>query len=299
MEKRPFIEINEAMGSKAKKQSQAKEVWHRLRKNRSAMVGLVILIFFVLVALFADVIAPYEQAIMQNKDAICDPPSAEHIFGTDRLGRDVFARVVQGSRISLSIGLFTSLGSLAIAVVLAAAAAYYGGVVDTVVMRVVDVFMCIPSILLSLAIVAALGPNMLNLLIAMMVSAIPSKVRLIRSAILNVIDQEYVEAARAYGCSDARVICKHILPNALSIIIVDTTMGIAGTILGAASLSFIGMGIQPPAPEWGSMLSEARDFIRKAPYLLTFPGLSILLSAMSCNLLGDGLRDAFDPKLRD
>lgn len=299
MKKNGLIDITESSGKKAKKESHTKELWRRSRKNRSAMAGLVILTFFILVALFADWIAPYEKAIEQNTQARLHPPSAEFIFGTDRLGRDVFARIVQGSRVSLSIGLFTSLGSLAVAIVLASTAAYYGGKLDTIVMRIVDIFMCIPSILLSLAVVAALGPSMINLLIAMMISAIPSKVRLIRSVILGVIDQEYIEAAQAYGCSDARVICKYILPNAMGVVIVDTTMGVAGTILGAASLSFIGMGIQPPAPEWGSMLSDAREFMRKAPYLLIFPGVSILLAAMSCNLLGDGLRDALDPKLRD
>lgn len=299
MKKNLLISIDDVSGEKVKKESHFKEIWRRLSKNKAAMVGLVILVFFVIVAIFADVIAPYERAIAQDTSAMLQPPSAEHPFGTDRLGRDVFARVVQGSRVSLSIGLFTSLGSLAIAAVLGSLAGYYGGKIENAILRVVDVFMCIPSILLSLAVVAALGPNLINLLIAMMISAIPGKIRLIHSVILSVGEQEYVEAARVYGCSDARVIMKYILPNALGVIIVDTTMGIAGTILGAASLSFIGMGIQPPAPEWGSMLSEASEFLRRAPYLLVFPGVSILLSAMSCNLLGDGIRDAFDPKLKD
>ncbi len=299
MSNKHFIDIDHYNGVKAKKTSQFKEVWGRLRKSKTAMVGLVVLCLFILLAIFADVIAPYETAIAHNADALLQPPSVEHIFGTDRLGRDIFARIVQGSRVSLSIGLFTSFGSLLIAAILGSAAGYYGGWLDNIIMRIVDIFMCIPSILLSLAIVAALGPSLINLLIAMMISAIPSKVRLIRSVILNVVDQEYIEAARSYGCSDARIILKYILPNALGVIIVDTTMGVAGTILGAASLSFIGMGIQPPAPEWGSMLSEAREFIRQAPYLLYFPGLSIVLAAMSCNLLGDGLRDALDPKLKD
>ena len=276
-----------------------RDSWRRLRKNKTAMAGLAILAIFVLMAIFADVIAPYDQALAQDASARLQGPSAEHWFGTDRLGRDVFARVVQGSRVSLSIGLFTSLGSLVIAAVLGSLAGYYGGKLESLVLRIVDVFMCIPSILLSLAVVAALGPDLINLLIAMMISAVPGKVRLIHSVILNVGEQEYVEAARVYGCSDVRIIMKYILPNALGVIIVDTTMGIAGTILGAASLSFIGMGIQPPAPEWGSMLSEASQFLRRAPYLLVFPGVSILLSAMSCNLLGDGIRDAFDPKLKD
>ncbi len=299
MKKNLLINIDDVSGIKADKESHAKEIWRRLRKNKTAMAGMLILGIFVLVALFADVIAPYETAVAQDSSMRLQPPSAEHFFGTDRLGRDVFARVVQGARVSLSIGLFTSLGSLIIAVIFGSLAGYYGGKTETLILRIVDVFMCIPSILLSLAVVAALGPNMINLLIAMMISAVPGKIRLIHSVILSVGDQEYVDAARVYGCSDARIIFKYILPNALGVIIVDTTMGIAGTILGAASLSFIGMGIQPPAPEWGSMLSEASEFLRRAPYLLVFPGVSILLSAMSCNLLGDGIRDAFDPKLKD
>lgn len=299
MKKNLLINIEDVTGTKVEKESRAKEIWRRLRKNKTAMAGLVILGIFVLMAIFADVIAPYDQALAQDTAARLQGPSAEHWFGTDRLGRDVFARVVQGSRVSLSIGLFTSLGSLAIAAVLGSLAGYYGGKLESLILRIVDVFMCIPSILLSLAVVAALGPDLINLLIAMMISAIPGKVRLIHSVILSVGEQEYVEAARVYGCSDVRIIMKYILPNALGVIIVDTTMGIAGTILGAASLSFIGMGIQPPAPEWGSMLSEASQFLRRAPYLLVFPGVSILLSAMSCNLLGDGIRDAFDPKLKD
>ena len=299
MKKNLLINIDDVSGIKADKESHSKEIWRRLRKNKTAMAGMLILGIFVLVALFADVIAPYETAVAQDSSMRLQPPSAEHFFGTDRLGRDVFARVVQGARVSLSIGLFTSLGSLIIAVIFGSLAGYYGGKTETLILRIVDVFMCIPSILLSLAVVAALGPNMINLLIAMMISAVPGKIRLIHSVILSVGDQEYVDAARVYGCSDARIIFKYILPNALGVIIVDTTMGIAGTILGAASLSFIGMGIQPPAPEWGSMLSEASEFLRRAPYLLVFPGVSILLSAMSCNLLGDGIRDAFDPKLKD
>ncbi|MFR7989913.1 MAG: ABC transporter permease [Anaerovoracaceae bacterium] len=299
MKKNLLINIDDVSGIKADKESHAKEIWRRLRKNKTAMAGMLILGIFVLVALFADVIAPYETAVAQDSSMRLQPPSAEHFFGTDRLGRDMFARVVQGARVSLSIGLFTSLGSLIIAVIFGSLAGYYGGKTETLILRIVDVFMCIPSILLSLAVVAALGPNMINLLIAMMISAVPGKIRLIHSVILSVGDQEYVDAARVYGCSDARIIFKYILPNALGVIIVDTTMGIAGTILGAASLSFIGMGIQPPAPEWGSMLSEASEFLRRAPYLLVFPGVSILLSAMSCNLLGDGIRDAFDPKLKD
>lgn len=284
---------------KAKKNSRFKEICGRLVRNKSAMLGMVILAVLALIAIFADVIVPSEMATFQDTSARLQPPSWKHYFGTDRLGRDVFARVVHGSRVSLSIGFFTSLLSLAVGGTIGAAAGYYGGKFDEIVMRIMDVLMTIPPMLLCLTIVASLGPSMINLLIAMAISAIPGKARLIRSTVLNVVSQDYIEAAKLHGASDARIIFKYIIPNALGPIIVDTTMGIGGTILGAASLSYIGMGIQPPAPEWGSMLSDAKEFMRKAPYLLYFPGVSILLSVMSFNLFGDGLRDAFDPKLKD
>lgn len=282
-----------------RKESQLKEIWRRMRKNKAAMVGLVIFLFFVAVALLADVIVPYDMAISQNGAERLLPPSAEHWFGTDTYGRDVFARVIHGSRVSLSIGVVTSLITLVVGGMLGAMAGYYGGAVDNIIMRIMDTFMCIPFMLLALAIVAALGPSMTNLLIAITISNIPSTTRLVRSCILTVVDQDYVEAAKSYCANDLRIIVKYILPNAMGPIIVNTTMGMASMILAAAGLSFIGMGIQPPDPEWGSMLSSARDFMRTSPHLLYIPGIAIVLSVLSINLVGDGLRDALDPKLKD
>lgn len=284
---------------KSKKNSQLKEIWRRFKKNKSAMVGLVVLLLFALIAIFANLIVPYEKAIEQNGAIRLQAPSAEHWFGTDAFGRDTFARILHGSRVSLSIG-FAAVGiSLIVGGLLGAAAGYYGGAIDNIIMRIMDVFMCIPGILLALAIVAALGTGMRNLLIAIAISSVPSFVRLIRSVILTVVENDYIEAARSYGAKDFRIIVKYILPNAMGPIIIQATMGIASTILSAAGLSYMGMGIQPPAPEWGAMLSEARDYMRTTPHLLYFPGFAILISALCFNLVGDGLRDALDPKLKD
>lgn len=284
---------------KSKKNSQLKEIWRRFRKNKSAMVGLVILVIFALAAIFADLIVPYERAIEQNGAVRLQGPSSEHWFGTDAFGRDTFARIVHGSRVSLSIG-FAAVGiSLIIGGFLGAAAGYYGGRADNIIMRIMDVFTCIPGILLALAIVAALGSSMTNLLIAITIANIPGFVRLVRSSILTVVENDFIEAARSYGAKDFRIIVKYILPNAMGPIIVQATMGIAGMILSASGLSYMGMGIQPPRPEWGAMLSEAKDYMRTAPYLLLFPGFAILISALCFNLVGDGLRDALDPKLKD
>ena len=207
--------------------------------------------------------------------------------------------MVHGSRYSLFIGVATSLMALVIGAILGASAGYFGGMVDNVICRIVDVFMCVPPILLSLAVVAALGTNLRNLIIAITVSCIPGNVRLIRSVVLTVADQDYVEAARSYGTSNARIIFRYVLPNAMGPIIVNTTMAISDMILSAAGLSFIGMGIQPPSPEWGALLSNAQQYLFTAPYLLVFPGIFIILSSLAFNLVGDGLTDALDPKLKD
>lgn len=235
----------------------------------------------------------------QNADIRLLTPSSEHWFGTDAYGRDLFTRVLYGTRISLVIGIFTAGFSLLFGGILGAVAAYYGGQVDNIIMRVMDMFTAIPGTLLALAIVAALGANMINLLIAITISSIPGFVRLIRSTVLTVVESEYVEAARACGAKDGRIILKHVLPNAIGPIIVQTTTSISGMILQASGLSFIGMGVQPPTPEWGAMISESREFMRLYPHLMVFPGVCIILAALSFNLLGDGLRDALDPRLKD
>ena len=284
---------------KSKKNSQAKEIWRRFRKSKTAMLGLVLLIFVVGIAVFADVIVPYENAIAQDIPNRLQGPSAAHWFGTDEAGRDLFARIVHGSRYSLAIGIITTIVSMIIGGLLGAVAAYYGGWVDNVIMRITDVIMTVPPILLSLAFVAALGANLRNLLIAITVSCVPGIIRMVRSVVLGVVEEDYIEAARSYGTSDMRIILKYVIPNALGPIIVTATMNVATMILSASGLSFLGMGVQPPAPEWGALLSDAETYMFSAPHLLYIPGLFIVIAALSFNLAGDGLRDALDPKLKD
>ena len=285
--------------SHSRTREQFAEFWRRFRKNKSAVAGLLILVLLVGMALFADLIVPYARCVEQVGADRLQGPSAAHFFGTDEFGRDLFARVVHGSRYSLFIGVATSLMALAAGAVLGASAGYFGGMVDNVICRIVDVFMCVPPILLSLAVVAALGTSVRNLIVAITISCIPGNVRLIRSVVLTVAEQDYVEVARSYGASNARIIFRYVLPNAMGPIIVKTTMAISDMILSAAGLSFIGMGIQPPSPEWGALLSAAQTYIFTSPYLLVFPGLFIILSSLSFNLVGDGLTDALDPKLKD
>lgn len=290
--------MKEKRNRKSKKTNQMKEIWRRFRKSKTAMLGLCLLIFVLCIAIFADVITPYENAISQSADRL-DGPSAAHIFGTDELGRDLFARIVHGSRYSLLIGVSTSVLALVIGGLLGAIAAYYGGWVDNIIMRLTDVVMTVPPILLSLAVVAALGGSLRNLLIAITISCVPSMLRLVRSVVLGVVDEDYIEAARSYGASDMRIILKYVIPNALGPIIVTTTMNVANMILSAAGLSFLSLGVQPPAPEWGALLSDAKTYMFTAPHLLYIPGIFIVIAALSFNLAGDGLRDALDPKLKD
>ena len=290
--------MNEKRNRKSKKTNQMKEIWRRFRKSKTAMLGLCLLIFVLCIAIFADVITPYENAISQSANRL-DGPSAAHIFGTDELGRDLFARIVHGSRYSLLIGVSTSVLALVIGGLLGAIAAYYGGWVDSIIMRLTDVVMTVPPILLSLAVVAALGGSLRSLLIAITISCVPSMLRLVRSVVLGVVDEDYIEAARSYGASDMRIILKYVIPNALGPIIVTTTMNVANMILSAAGLSFLSLGVQPPAPEWGALLSDAKTYMFTAPHLLYIPGIFIVIAALSFNLAGDGLRDALDPKLKD
>ena len=278
---------------------QAAEFWRRFRKNRTALIGLCIMAFIFFIVIFADLIIPYSKCTEQVSAERLQWPGSTHFFGTDEFGRDLFARVIHGSRYSLFIGVFTSLLALVFGSVLGATAGYFGGMIDNIIMRIVDVFMCVPPILLSLAVVAALGTNLRNLIIAMTISCIPGNVRLIRSVVLTVAEQDYVEAARSYGTRNRRIIFRYVLPNAIGPIIVNTTMMISDMILSAAGLSFIGMGIQPPAPEWGSLLSNAQTYLFAAPYMLVFPGVFIVITSLAFNLVGDGLTDALDPKLKD
>lgn len=282
-----------------KKRSQLAEIWRRLKKNKLAMVGLGILIVLVLFAIFANVIADYDDVAIQQNTAIRrQGPSASHWLGTDHLGRDIFARIIHGSRVSLLVG-FVAVGfALVIGGILGAIAGFYGGRIDNTIMRIMDVFLAIPSILLAIAIVAALGGNLFNLMIAVGVSSIPRYARIVRASVITVKDEEFIEAARAIGATDSRIIRRHIIPNALAPVIVQGTLGVAGAILSTSGLAFIGLGIPKPQPEWGAMLSDGREFLRHAPHITTFPGIAIMITILSLNLLGDGFRDALDPRLK-
>lgn len=289
-----------AMKKKKNKRSQVSIIWHRLRRDRMAMLGLGILIAMIVLALLADVIADYDTAVIgMNMRERLQTPSAAHWFGTDGYGRDVFARIIHGSRLSLSLSIFAMAGAVAIGSIIGAVAGYYGGRVDNLLMRLMDILLAIPPMLMSISIVAALGHSMINLMIALSLAYIPVFARVIRSTILSIKGQEFIEAARACGTGDMRIILRHIIPNAIGPIIVQATLAMGSTILIISSLSFMGMGIQPPQPEWGTMLYEGRDLIRTSPYLVIFPGIAIALAVLSLNLLGDGLRDALDPRLKN
>lgn len=281
-----------------KKQSRVLEIWDAIRRNKAAMLGLVILLLFILITIFADLIAPYELVTTPTRD-ILQPPSAQHWFGTDDLGRDVFARVIHATRVSLAIGLIATVLSVLVGGILGSVAGYKGGKLDEFLMRLMDALMCIPSTLLALAIVAALGTSMTNLILAITISSVPGVARVIRAVIINIVDEDYITAAISYSENDYRIITRYVLPNAVGPVIVYATMSISATILTAAGLSFIGMGVQPPTPEWGYMISEAQGSMRYASYLIMFPGFALLLASLAFNLLGDGLQDALDPKMRD
>ena len=273
------------------------DAWHGLIKNKMAIVGACVLIFFILVAIFADFIAPYSPDA-QNWDHIMEAPSKQFLLGTDSYGRCVFSRIVYGSRISLLVGFIAVAFSAIGGGIIGACAGYFRGRLDNVLMRLMDVLLAIPSILLAIAIVNILGPSLFNVMIAVGLSTMPSFARIVRAAVLSIRDSEFIEAAVAIGDSTPAIILHNILPNCMAPIIVQATLGVASAILSAASLSFLGLGLQPPSPEWGAMLSEGRAYIYNAPWLTICPGVSIVLIVLSLNLFGDGLRDALDPKLK-
>ena len=282
-----------------KKRSQFEEVWRRLKKNKMAMIGLAIVVFLVLLAVFADFLFDYEQVVIKQNTAIrLQGPSAEHWFGTDEFGRDILARLVHGGRISLVVGVIAVAIALVLGGTLGAISGFFGGTVDMVISRAMDILLAVPSLLLSITIVSALGPSIINLMIAIAVSSVPGYARIVRSSVMTVRDNEFVEAAKAIGANDAQIIASHILPNCLAPIIVQVSLKVASAILSTSGLSFLGLGVKAPTPEWGSMLSGGRAYLRNAPHLTVFPGLCIMLTILSMNLLGDGLRDALDPKLK-
>ena len=274
-------------------------VWFRFRKNKLAMAGLFLLLLMMLAILAAPLYVPYEQVVKQNIVDKFTPPCAEYWFGTDQFGRDLFARIVYGGRISLFMGLAVVAISFVAGCALGGAAGYFGGKVDSVIMRIVDMFMAIPAMLLSMAVVAALGTGVDKLLVALSISQIPRFTRVVRSSIMTLRNQEFVEAAKCCGTSSARIILKHILPNGMGPVIVSATLTLGQVILSIASLGFLGIGVSSPTPEWGTILSENKVHIRYYPYLGLIPGICIALAVMAVNFIGDGLRVALDPRTKN
>ena len=282
-----------------KRRSRMAEIARSFKKNKLALVGLGIIVILSALALSAGLFYDYDLDVVEPQyDQILQPPSAEHICGTDELGRDILARLIYGSRISLMVGFIAVTISLAIGAPLGAIAGFYGKRLGEVIMRCTDILDALPSILLAITIVTALGQTMLNMLIAVAIAAVPGYIRIVRSSVLRIKNEEYVEAARAIGSRDWEIIAFHILPNCIGPILVHATMKVASTILSVASLCFLGLGIAPPTPEWGLMLSIGRNYMRDAWWMTLFPGICIMLTVMGFNLVGDGLRDAVDPKMK-
>jgi peptide/nickel transport system permease protein len=280
---------------------QAPSPWvaarRRFIQSRTGLAGAVVLLIVTLAAVFAAQVAPYNPT-RQDFRVEREPPSLQHLMGTDEFGRDVLSRIVWGARASLAAGAIAASIALAAGLILGMVAAYYGGRLDSFIMRVMDVILAFPYILLAIAVVAILGPGLLNAMIAIGIVYVPYYARVVRGAVLSVRAREYVEAARALGAPDGRVMVQHVLPNTLAPVIVQTTLNVGSAIIDTAGLSFLGLGTQPPTPDWGNMLSAGRSYVLDSPWIATFPGLAILLTVLAFNLMGDALRDAFDPRLR-
>ena len=281
-----------------KKRSQLGMIWHQLVKNKLAVLGMIIILGIIAASLLAGLVVDYDTIIihdLKNKNQV---PSLAHWFGTDSYGRDLLMRFIYGARISLFIGFVSVLGGMVLGGAVGAISGFYGGMTDIIVMRFMDILMSIPSTLMAICVVSALGQGVINLLLAIMISLIPQFAMIVRSSVLTIKNSEFIEAARCGGTSTARIIIRHILPNAMGPIIVQATLAMGGVILTAASMSFIGLGVQPPDPEWGAILTEGQEFMQDYPHLVIFPGVTIMLAVLACNFLGDGLRDALDPKLK-
>ncbi|MBQ0140153.1 MAG: ABC transporter permease [Kurthia sp.] len=288
----------EVQVEKHKVRSPFRDSLRTFRKSKLAVIGTIIVAFFIFLAIFGPLLAP--QGINeQNFKMKLQPPSSEHWFGTDVFGRDILSRVILGSRLSLMVGFASVSISIVVGSILGILAGYYGKWIDTIISRIFDILLAFPSILLAIAIVTALGPSLFNALIAIAIINIPNFGRLIRSKVLSLKEEEFITAARAIGMKDMRILAAHILPNSMTPIIVQGTLAIATAIIEAASLGFLGLGAQAPAPEWGKMLSDARVYLVNAPWTMIFPGLAIMLTVLGFNLMGDGLRDAFDPKMKN
>jgi peptide/nickel transport system permease protein len=288
--------VNETV--RRRKQSRFGETWHRLKKNKAAIVCLFIILAIILIAVLAPVIAPYPYA-QQDYAQTYAPPSAEHLLGTDQLGRDILSRLIYGAGQSLQLGVISTAIASVIGIIVGAVAGYYGGWTDTLTMRFFDIYQSIPMFLLCITLAAVMGPSLQNATLAIGISMVPGPARMMRASILSVREMEYVEAAKAINAGSSRIIRKYIVPNAIAPIIVFVTMNIGMNILAGSALSFIGLGAQPPIPEWGSMVSDARNVMRDHGTLALYPGVCIMIIVLAFNLLGDGLRDALDPRLKN
>ena len=291
-----MVQVTDAV--KEKETGPWKEAWRSYKKSKVAIIGAAIVLFVVFLALFGPLLAPQgmnEQDLSQR----LLPPSAEHWFGTDDFGRDIFSRIILGARISIAVGFFSVMLSIIVGTFLGIIAGYYGGWLDTIISRIFDILLAFPSILLAIAIVSILGPSLQNALIAIAIINIPNFGRLVRSKVLSVKQEEYIMAARAIGMKNKRILWKHILPNSMTPVIVQGTLAIATAIIEAAALGFLGLGAQAPTPEWGKMLADARIYLLNAPWTIVFPGVAIMITVLGFNLMGDGLRDALDPKMKN
>ena len=283
---------------KLRKNSEFLRVMKQLSRNKTAVIGLVILLIEIVLAILAPYIAPYDYTEMDFMNMFATPSKA-HLFGCDDLGRDIFSRILIGARYSLSCGILATLIGTVIGMAIGAIAGFFGGKTDNIIMRVLDVIQAIPGMVMMIVMSAVLGPGFINTIIAMAFGTIAGMARMLRAQMLKVRENEYIEASVSINCSKFRIIMDHLIPNCMSPMIVQATMGVAQTITTASGLSFIGLGVQPPAPEWGAMLSGSRQFIRQAPHLVIFPGLAIAVTVLALNMMGDGLRDALDPKLKN
>lgn len=275
-----------------------KILYRKFKKNKSAMIGAILILLFIIISIVGPFVTPYSPDTQDVLNKL-QPPSADHWFGTDNFGRDIFSRVIHGTHLTLIIGFCSVLLGATLGVFFGIISGYYGGRTDSIIMRCMDVLLAFPGILLALAIVTVLGGSLVNVILAVAISSIPVFARIVRGSTLSVKKLEYIDAMRALGASDTRIIFKHIFPNITSPIIVQATLYIATAILSASGLSFLGLGAQPPMPEWGAMLSDGRNFLYNAPHVALFPGLAIVLVVLAFNMLGDGLRDAFDPKTKE
>ena len=286
--------------NKPKRRSQFGSICLRYSKNKIAMLGLIIFLIVLFFAIFAGLFADYDaEAIKQNIPDRYQRPNAVHILGTDAYGRDIFARIIYGARLSLIISLSAVMISLVAGCILGALCAYYGGLLDSIIMRITDVFLAVPPMLMAVTIVAALGTGIPNLILALTISMVPPFTRIVRSAVLQIRGADYIEAAIAYGAKDAYIIISHVMPNAIGPIIVQATLDLASVLLSVTALGFIGLGVPSPQPEWGTMMAENKAQMRYYPYLVIIPGIVIAVTSLSINLIGDGLRDALDPKLKN